>query len=340
MKLRINKAGSVTVNVNLEEIEEVTDEVIAERGNVCIVRALEEKRVYENLELTTGRMAKISRGDIIAGALGERRALKGFVGNIPNEIQRGDRLHILNLGGVMGNAVSYSMDYGPPLKVELLGMVLRDGKILNVKDCAKPLGEKLKSDIPIVVVSGSSMNSGKTVVASKLIQELTWKGYRVCAGKVTGISALKDPLNMRDHGAIEALTFLDFGFPSTVNINNIPGIAWGMIREFSVYEPDLIVFELGDGFFGDYGVDKFFEDGDLLRGVKCHISCAFDQVGAWGLKKIMEERNIPLHLISGPVTDNVVGTDFIKNKLGLEGINAMYERDKLGRQVVEMIEKR
>lgn len=337
MEFRINKICSVTLNVHLNDVEEVTEEVVAERGNVCIVRALEEKRVYDQIELTTGRMAKISRGDILAGALGERRALKGFVGSIPEKLRRGDNLHILNLGGVIGKAVSYSMDYGPPLKVELLGMVLRNGRIVNIKDNARATADRIDSDIPLVVVSGSSMNCGKTVVASKLIQELTWKGYRVCAGKVTGISALKDPLNMKDHGAVEALTFMDFGFPSTVNVENIPGIAKGMFRDFVEYNPDIIVFELGDGFFGEYGVEKFFEDDEILAHIACHISCAFDQVGAWGLKKIMGEKKIPLHLISGPVTDDVVGTEFIKERLKLEGINAIYERKKLGDMVVKMI---
>ena len=33
------------------------------------MRALEEKRVYDQLELITGRMAKIGKGDVIVGAL-------------------------------------------------------------------------------------------------------------------------------------------------------------------------------------------------------------------------------------------------------------------------------
>ena len=40
-----------------------------------------EKSVYDRLELTSGRMAKINKGDVIAGTLGFRRALKGFVGD-------------------------------------------------------------------------------------------------------------------------------------------------------------------------------------------------------------------------------------------------------------------
>ncbi|MCK5093592.1 MAG: hypothetical protein KAR18_02625, partial [Spirochaetes bacterium] len=78
--IRIDKLASVTVNMDLSMDVPVTEKIDADTGNVCIVRALEEKRVYDKIELTTGRMAKISRGDIIAGVLGERRALQGFAG--------------------------------------------------------------------------------------------------------------------------------------------------------------------------------------------------------------------------------------------------------------------
>ena len=47
------------------------------------MEALEEKGVYGELELLGGRLARIIKGDLIAGVLGERQALKGFVGSIP-----------------------------------------------------------------------------------------------------------------------------------------------------------------------------------------------------------------------------------------------------------------
>src|SRR5688572_9442308 len=47
-------------------------------GDIVVVEALEEKKVYDQLELITGRLAHISKDDVIAGTLGSRRALKGF----------------------------------------------------------------------------------------------------------------------------------------------------------------------------------------------------------------------------------------------------------------------
>ena len=205
-------------------------------------------------------MAKISKGDIIAGVLGNRRALKGFVGVVPDRIAPHDTLNILNIGGVIGKAVSYNREYGQPLNVEVLGTALSKGKPLSIKDSARSVSSKLQNTHPLIVVCGTSMNCGKTVVASKLIQQLSWKGYKVVAAKVSGVSALKDILNMEDHGALKALSFLDYGYPSTVESQDVPLIAKGALNDLETYNPDVAVMELGDGLLGDYGVSDFFKD--------------------------------------------------------------------------------
>lgn len=337
--IRIDKHASVTVNLGLERSLRVSEVKAPRVGDVCVVRALEEKRVYDRLELVTGRTAKISKGDVVAGALGARRALQGFVGVVPESIRTGDTLNILNLGGVIGKAVSYNREYGEPLKVELLGFAVRNGKVLNVSDGARKTARGLLNRVPLVVVSGTSMNSGKTEALSRIIQELDWKGCRVCAAKVTGISALKDTLSMEDHGAIEALSFLDFGYPSTVGIGEVPLIAKGAYNELLPYKPGVIMMELGDGLLGDYGVLSFFEDEELVSAVSCNIVCAIDPVGAWGMWSIMKKRGINIHLVSGPVTDNSVGVEFVKRELGLQGINAFYQQAELGSFVKELVDK-
>jgi hypothetical protein len=340
-RVRIDKAASSTVNVSLAGEESTSGNLEPLRGTVCVVRALEEKRVYDRIELVTGRMAKVSRGDVIAGVLGERRALQGFAGVLPERLKVGEVLNILNIGGVIGKAVSYNLQYGQPLRVELLGTVERGGKTLNIKDGALPTADNLEGfpNIPLIVVSGTSMNSGKTEVAAKLAQELTWKGYRIAAVKVSGISALKDMLNMEDHGAVKALSFLDFGFPSTVCCDEVPGIAKGALVELVRYEPDIILVELGDGILGDYGVSSFFGDREIREKITCNIVCALDPVGAWGIARIMEEQDMAVHLISGPVTDNAVGTDFLKG-LRFFGLNALYQKRELGEFVEKMVKQR
>ena len=83
MKIILDKIASSTARLELPREVEISPHIEPKEGNVLAVRALMEKSVYDRLELTTGRMAKINRGDVIAGTLGYRRALKGFVGIVP-----------------------------------------------------------------------------------------------------------------------------------------------------------------------------------------------------------------------------------------------------------------
>jgi hypothetical protein len=338
--IKIDKIASVTVNLKLEREAEIAESGRTGSGDVCVVRALEEKRVYDQLELVTGRMAKISKGDVIAGAFGARRALKGFAGSVPARVKKGDVLNVLNLGGVIGKAVSFNRDYGEPLRVELLGLALRNGKVLNIKEGARPLADRIMRRVPLVAVSGTSMNSGKTEALAKTVQELTWKGYRVCAAKVTGVSALRDTLNMADHGALKALSFLDFGYPSTVGLREVPSIAKGAVNELLASDPDVIMVELGDGLLGEYGVFDFFRDKEILSALTCNIVCAIDPVGAWGMHEILKANGVPVHLVSGPVTDNDVGVEFVKSTLGVEAINALSRQEKVGLFVEKMVREK
>lgn len=339
MKIHLDKISSTTINCRLPREVEIVEEIKPEMGNVVAVRALEEKIVYDKLELTTGRLAKISKNDTIAGVLGKRSALKGFVGIIPENIHCGDILNILNIGGVIGKTVSYNREFGKPLSVEVLGTITINGSPVNIKDNALKLVSSYTSHTPLIVVSGTTMNCGKTITVSKVIRGLTSSGYRVGSGKITGIGALKDTLNMLDYGALKALSFLDFGYPSTVDIDEIDLIAYSIINEIDKSQVDIIVLELGDGIFGEYGVANFFENKSIAKNIKFNIACATDQVGAWGILKYMQEQGIEVDLISGPVTDNDVGKKFIEKRLDVKAINSIDESDKITDYILSVLKK-
>src|SRR5438270_10855378 len=102
-KVLVQKVGSVTSRLgDLSTVIVVVEQRPVSAGDLVVCKALTESSSYGNLELPSGRLAKINRGDILLGSLGKRRALKGFVGNVPETIAAGDRLHLLNMGGVVG----------------------------------------------------------------------------------------------------------------------------------------------------------------------------------------------------------------------------------------------
>lgn len=340
MHVRLNKIASVTSRVNLPWQVEVTDSVVAERGSVVVVEAMEEKSVYGELELAGGRMARIIKGDMIAGVLGERQALKGFVGYIPSHIEPGDILHILNMGGVIGRCSSANADYGQALRVRVVGAAVVDGEPANLSRYAVPWRSTLpstKESAPIILLSGSCMNSGKTTAACEIIRVLTGRGYRLAAAKLAGVATQRDLLNMQDHGAIATLMFSDAGLPSTTHTDEcVVPAAKGILSALNECHPDAIVVEFGDGIMGHYGVDLLLKDAELMSHVKAHVLCANDLVAAWGGLLFLGQLGGHVDCVSGPATDNSAGIDYIRQRFGKPAANGRVAPEKL----VDLVEAR
>jgi hypothetical protein len=328
--VRVDKIASSTVNLGLSHELEITTRCEARTGNVVVVRTLTDNATYNTLELVTGRMAKINPGDIIAGVLGYRRALKGFVGNVPEAVQAGDRLHLLNLGGLIGRCVGHHHSLSNAIEVEVIGMPVIEGRILNIAEGAVTPRDTLESTAPLVLVAGTCMNSGKTYAATEIIKHLTRAGQRVAAAKLAGVACLRDTLNMQDHGAIKTMSFLDCGLPSTVGLADLAPMAKGVISKLAESGPDCIVIELGDGVLGGYGVETIFSDLELMNATAAIVFCASDFVGAWGGRELLASHGVKIDVISGPVADSQMGTDYVKRELGLDAANAVNGGDQLG----------
>ncbi len=328
MKTHLDKIASCTINAKLDREVEVSDQLAPELGRVVVVRALREKTVYDKVELVSGRMAKISKDDVIAGVLGRRRALRGFVGDIPDEIRVGDRVHILNIGGVVGVVVSGNLDLGQPLLCEVVGAVMHNGEPASISKGIPPPPDTL-GDVPLILVEGTCMNSGKTYAAATLIQKLTQRGYRLNGAKLTGVACMRDQLNMEDHGAVRTKSFLDVGLPSTVGVDDVAGVARTLLADLASDKPDAIIAELGDGIIGYYGCDKILADPEIRRATKAHVMCANDLVGAWGAVEVMRKWGLEIDVLTGPATDNDVGEGYAKQELRLPAANARLNPHKL-----------
>ncbi len=83
----------------------------ASKGGVVAVRVLNAKGTYNQLELPSGRMSQVKPGDVVAGALGHRKALFGYSGHLP-ERRAPATVNLLNLGGVLGVCDSVNPDLG------------------------------------------------------------------------------------------------------------------------------------------------------------------------------------------------------------------------------------
>ncbi|MGD9563930.1 MAG: hypothetical protein AB7F88_17910 [Pyrinomonadaceae bacterium] len=330
-QVEIDKIGSATTPLGLGRNVYVVDtNTFPVAGDVIVVRALSESVTYGNLELPTGRLAKINRNDVLLGVLGKRRALKGFVGDVPDSVKTGDRLHLLNMGGVIGVCLGHHSSLSDAIEVEVIGTACdADGNVLNISDNGLELSAYLLPTAPIVMAAGTCMNSGKTVAATELIHQAANQGLRVAGAKLSGIACLRDTLNMQDHGAIATASFLDCGLPSTVDHSDLPSVAKGILNHLNTFRPDLIVVELGDGIVGGYAVDSVLRDAEIKAAISSFVFCASDYVGVIGGIAVLKELDIEINVVAGSVTDSQMGEDFVREHFGLKAGNARRDGSKL-----------
>lgn len=334
-RVRLDRIASSTKNAALTPEVIVGDQIVAAEGYVLAVRILEDKSAYNTVEDVTGRMLALRAGDVLAGTLGTRRALRGYAGVVPPLISVGDTIEVLNLGGILGQCTSVNSDIGPPFKAEVLGAILafpelgdRVGRPAHIKDHSVPPSDTLESTVPVVYVAGTCMNAGKTVAATELVRGLARSGLKVAAAKLTGVSLMRDALSMTDAGAIAALTFNDVGI-ATTHAGVTVATAKGIFNRLAGAKPDVIVAELGDGILGEYGVQDILRDPELMRVGAAYMMAAPDPVACWGAAQLMRnEFGLPITVITGPATDNEVGQSYIQSELGLPAHNA--RRDAAG----------
>lgn len=337
--VEIDKIGSVTSPLGLGRrisVDESSGFPVA--GDVVAVRALSESVTYGNLELPTGRLAKINRNDILLGVLGKRRALKGFVGDVPDAVQAGDRLHLLNMGGVIGVCKGHHSSLSDAIEVEVVGIACdAEGSVLNISDNALPSSNSLLPSAPIVLVAGTCMNSGKTVAATEMIRQAANAGLRVAGAKLSGIACLRDTLHMQDHGAIATASFLDCGLPSTVDQEDLAPTAKGILNHLNSFRPDLIIVEAGDGIVGGYAVDSVLRDDEIRSAISTFVFCASDYVGVIGGIAVLKEFGIAIDVVAGSVTDSQMGEDFVEGQFAISAGNARRDGERLFHLVREKI---
>lgn len=322
--VEVDKFGSATSPVKFSSRADISvGPYEPSSGDIVVVRALSESVTYGNLELPSGRLAKINRGDVLAGVFGKRRALKGFVGDIPITAKVGDRLHLLNMGGLIGECKGHHSSYSDAIEVEVLGFVVGDaGEVLNIAANALRPTDVLLGSAPIVIVAGSTMHSGKTVAACEIIKQARDAGLSVAGAKMSGVAALRDTLNMHDHGASHTASFLDCGLPSTVDIDDLAPVAKAILNHLNESSPDLIVVELGDGIVGGYSVDTILKNAEIRAATTSFVFCASDYVGVIGGAEVLRRFGIEIDVVAGSVTDSQMGEDFVRERLCIEAGNA------------------
>ena len=309
----------------------LSGEIVAKEGYCLAVRALESNEKYNVLEGAEGILHTIVPGTTFVGALGGREALKGYRGHVPAAIAVGDVLSVLNMGGILGLCTADHPSLGEPVRVEVLGAVMVastddfGGNLTHacIQQSALPPLLHLPKSAPLITVCGTAMDTGKTRASAAIVTGLSKAGFKVAAAKLTGAALLRDIRDVELHGAITVASFADCGFVSSTGKKIVPH-AKAVLAKLNEVNPDVIVVELGDGLIGPYGVDEFLLDRELTDLTCATVVAATDLAGAWAATRLFAERyRRGITAMTGPVTDNAVGADYIEGSLGIKAHNAL-----------------
>lgn len=341
----VDKIASVAQACGLARELRVASEIPCEEGIVVAVEILTSKGSYNTLELASGRMAKVARGDVVVGALGHRKALFGYSGHLPTTLKPGDVIQMLNIGGVLGVCDSVNPEKGRPFDCRVLGVVLQFpflGERIGVP--ARVGSRRLESEaaldtrgVPVVALAGTCMEAGKTAAACAIVSRMRHRRLTIDAFKATGVSLRRDILAMEDAGARRSMIFTDLGVVTTTAATG-PALTRTMLTNMAEGAPDVIVFELGDGLLGAYGVEAILADAGIRASLSAVVLSANDPVAAWGGVRLLRERfGIEPCVVTGPATDNAVGVDIIRDQLGVAAFNAMTSGAALGDHVIKAV---
>jgi hypothetical protein len=133
------------------------------------------------------------------------------------------------------------------------------------------------------------------------------------------------------------MIFTDLGIVTTT-ANSGPALTRTMLTEMTQGRPDVVVFELGDGILGAYGVEAILAAEDIRQSLSAVILSANDPVAAWGGVKLLRERfDIEPCAVTGPATDNAVGVKIIEEQMGVRAVNAMSSGAALGDHIIDSL---
>jgi hypothetical protein len=188
--------------------------------------------------------------------------------------------------------------------------------------------------VPVVALAGTCMEAGKTAAASAIIARMRHRGLIVDAFKATGVSLRRDVLAFEDSGARRTMIFTDLGIVTTTEKCG-PALTRTMLTEMATGQPDVIVFELGDGLLGTYGVESILRQADIKKALTAVALSANDPVAAWGGVKLLRERfGIEPCVVTGPATDNQVGIEIIREQMNVQAFNAISNPADLGDHII------
>ena len=315
------KRSYITRNIDLKHADQLVQK-IPESGDLILAR-VDRLRQHTRLEDIHGRRVHMYPGDEILVVAGDRYATDQFHARVPEQL---GPCHLVAAGGLAADVINKNRGIKPATEITALGVVAdQRGRPLNLKAFA-PLtatSESIASkEIPVLLVMGSDMNSGKTTLACAAVNGFKAAGYKVTAAKLTGTGAGPDYWRMHDAGADQVIDFVDAGFPSTVGLN--PEQMLTLLRQFHTAaqqnRSDLLVIEVADGVLQKEN-QQLLRSEAFISQVNAALIAADGSLAATMATQTVLQAGIPVLGIGGVISRSPLSCDEARGSLGLPVLN-------------------
>jgi hypothetical protein len=257
---------------------------------------------HTSLENVYGRIHTIHRDTKGIFVFGNRYAPDYYEGLVPEEMT--EEVDLLARSGMVGMVKTRNSKVKDPTTIQVLGYVCDEsGHVLNTRDfpLIKPRTVvKKQPRAKMILVCGTSMNSGKSLAAAACCRALATAGYKVRASKITGTSSLKDILHMNDSGASPYSDFSYLGYPSTYLLrkDELLGIFNQLDLKYANNPKNFWVVELADGVI-QRETAMLLNCPEVTSRIHKLIFCASDAFGAIGGLGILTRSGLEPDALSG-----------------------------------------
>lgn len=238
-------SDSISQRVELEK------NILATEGDLILGRVLNNNGSFRSMENQFGRQTKINKDDIVITVLGNRHSGTSEFGGIQNPLLLDDdiELDLLSDGGIVGigDCVPEKRLTQYFTKIQPLGLLKHQKKILNVENLSPKVAEIQPQDFPpIILTSGTSSGAGKTTTTLAIVKALQSYNFRVAAVKLAGTGRLGDVMIMQDAGADFCTDFPNYGLISSyTSPKKVLKALTQLISHTATQNVDIIVGELG-----------------------------------------------------------------------------------------------
>lgn len=297
-------------------------------GDVVIARVTSLGH-HKRLEGPGSRRQHMFVGDEIIVAYGSRYAPDQFEAFLPENLAP---TNLVAAGGMASTVSSHHSRISRATSLQPIGLLNYNGKRVNLKDFAphsvEPVIHNQNIDAKVILVFGSSMNSGKSEVVTRIVKGLDRAQLKVVAGKATGTGSGNDPLKFADAGAQKVLDFTDFGYPSTfrVSYNEIRAILINMHAALAAESPDVIVIEIADGLFQP-DTARLINDPAVHSLTDRVVYASADSLGAVTGTAKLQDAGFDVACLSGVVTSSPLARREANEAISVDVINT-FDFDK------------